>query len=506
MKEKYTNNSIEQTFRKAFDQVKTKPSEKFWTDVSNTILERTNKLYNRRVRIWKMTSFSLAVMLLCLVFYTFYRGNSINSNQNQTKLLEKQQVLNRPKDKSVEKNPALNTKDNPNIPYNNSPNSSDISLNKSNSPKLKKTHLSNGDKDSDELSAKTSTKTTEQVGINNSGIVIKENERNGSLSSDIFTNGNSATIKSLSSPETIASNKATLSDSTRSNFNKKDSALFSQPEPIVSKSVLDSSSFATNFSKKDTANSFLAKTLTPVSNPGSRASRFSIGLFIAPSLGGEFKQVNDAYGNSVGVVSKENARVVFDAGINIDYSISNKWILRSGLGYHAYSFSIEASSITAQQNAQGILGYSLITSSGILQLPYYDARIQALDSIKVHGNAYFRYLSIPLQIKYNFTTEKHCGIYVTGGIVTNFLLVKGAFVHRESETDRDDESIHDIDGLNNTQLLYTAGAGLNYKVGKGFSICGEPFLTGSITSIDKNTPEISYPFSAGLRVGLFYKF
>jgi hypothetical protein len=506
MKEKHTDNYIEQTFKKVFDQTETEPSKKFWVGAFSTILERTNKLYNRKVNVWKMTSFTLAAMLFCLVFYTFYTGNKINSYQHQITFLEKQQVSNRIKDKSIENNAVLNTKDVVNIPYTNSLATNDVLSGKSSAPTFKKTLQPNGGRDSDQLNATISADTTAQAGVNNASTMIQENERNESVSSDILTNGNSATSKPLPSITAIINRKSSFSDSTQTDSGKRDLSPSSQTEPIISKSTNDSSLLTLNASGNDSANHSTVKNPKPISNPNSTYSRFSIGLSIAPSLGSEFKEVNNAYVNSGGVECPENDRAAFDAGINIDYTISHKWTLQSGLGYHNYSYSIEPTFITAQQTTQGVLGYSLITSAAILDLPYYDAQIQTLDSIKVRGDAYFGYLSIPLQIRYSLTTQKHWGIYIIGGIVTNFLVNKGAFIHWESNMDMDDEFIHDIDGLNEIQLSYTAGAGLNYFLGKGFSIYGEPFFVGSATPIDKNTPEISYPFSVGLRVGLFYKF
>src|SRR5450432_3295862 len=92
MKAKFTDNNIDQTFKEAIDPLETQPSEKFWTEASDSILERANRSYIRKVRIWKMTSFALATMLICLSFYAFYTGNKINSIQQQVASLEKQQV------------------------------------------------------------------------------------------------------------------------------------------------------------------------------------------------------------------------------------------------------------------------------------------------------------------------------------------------------------------------------------------------------------------------------
>lgn len=503
MKEKFTDKNIDLTFREAIDPIETEPSEKFWTEASDSILDRANMSYGRTVRIWKMTSFALAAILVCLVFYASYTGNKINSIQKQLTLLEKQRVSGMSKEKLNEKIGAVSAKGgiSPAIAI---VNSSHTSENKPNTLLNQNTQQNNTEKTPGELKNQVNANTPPQGNANNTIVANGENAGNANAPSIADVKGNSSTAPSSTSPEPMDNSKSTLPASAQSVSANEDLPVYSQMEPIQSKTVSSIFFGAPGDAKIENTNSSLLRILYPLPNPVSGAARFSIGIFMAPSMTGEFHsgQNGDLYSNSA--TGGEKARVAFDAGVNIDYDISHKWVIESGLGYHTYSFSMQPTLVWAKPTSQGELAYSIITSCGVLQLPYHDSQLKPGDNVHANGHAYCGYLSIPLQIKYNLATSKHFGIYVTGGAIANFTMLKGAVIHWENSTDQDDESIHTIQGLSKTQYSYTVGAGLKYFLGKGFSIFGEPFMNGSATPIDKNAPVISYPYFIGIRAGLFY--
>jgi hypothetical protein len=490
MKEKFTDSSIDQTFKEAVDPMEIQPSEKFWTEASDSILERANQSYTRKVRIWKTTSLMLAVMLASLVFYTFYAGNKINSIQQQITSLEKQQVSGDNKEKT---NEPLIVSDNKNTTANNLLNTNAISLVQPNSSAQFNSQNSSA-KSSNDLSTKLSENEAAQLNVNTLSAVNKENNAIENVAPSFSVNENNVNSQPVSSLGSVADNQ-TLSTS----FPDLQEISSAQPRS-------DFSLVAANSLEKNTIAFSMRKPSNAVSNVSYKPSRFSIGVFVAPAMSGVFNngQNGSIYSNSA--ENGEKATMAFNAGVNVDYAISRKWTIESGIGYHTYSFCMQPTVIWAEKNSQGQLGYSVITSCGILHLPYHDSQIQSGDNIHMNGNAYCGYLSIPLQIKYQLMQKRRLGIYFTGGINSNFTIVERAFIHWTNNADEDDESIHNIDGVSNMQFLYTFGSGLNYLIGRGFSIYAEPFMEGSATPIDKNVPIISSPYYLGMRTGLSYNF
>lgn len=501
MREKFTDNNIDQTFKEAIDPLETQPSEKFWTEASDSILERANNSYIRKVHLWRMTSLALAAMLICFVFYTFYTSNKVNSIQKQLTSLEKQQVSVNSKAETNEKNKSVSVSSADENALNRH-NANQSPAGNQNTLQTQNSSQNNAANNTGELNSGLSTNAIAQENINTTGAVQSEQTSNVPPVSPVKTNS-IAPSSSLPS-EAIASENPGLPNSAPANAANPDLSSASQPSPMASRTVSAISFPVAGDAKIDAAKSSWVRTFFSPANPVSQSARFSIGIFIAPSANGEFN--NSANGNlySNSATGGEKAKMAFDVGVNLDYAISRKWVIESGLGYHTYSFSMQPTLVWAKPTSQGQLGYSIVTSCGVIQFPYQDPDLKQGDKVHANGNAYCGYLSIPLEIKYNLVTGKRVGLYVTGGAIANLTIVKGAFIHWENTTENDNESIHSIQGLSKAQYSLSVGAGIKYFLGKGFSIFGEPFMNGSATPIDKNVPVISYPYFVGMRVGLFY--
>jgi hypothetical protein len=67
-------------------------------------------------------------------------------------------------------------------------------------------------------------------------------------------------------------------------------------------------------------------------------------------------------------------------------------------------------------------------------------------------------------------------------------------------------SVSSIEGLSKVHYSYSLGVGAEYRLGRGVSVYAEPFMQGSVTAINNNTPVSTYPFFFGAAAGITYMF
>jgi opacity protein-like surface antigen len=118
---------------------------------------------------------------------------------------------------------------------------------------------------------------------------------------------------------------------------------------------------------------------------------------------------------------------------------------------------------------------------------------------------HYYYLDVPLKVKYYFLAIRNGGFFVSAGISPNlFLTLKSTSI-----VEYDDGHIkknHSYGGnLSRINLSFTAGLGFQTDISKALYLSIEPTYRRSITSIIDAELK-SYLFSAGLDLGLFYRF
>jgi hypothetical protein len=240
-------------------------------------------------------------------------------------------------------------------------------------------------------------------------------------------------------------------------------------------------------------------------------SKLSLSAFYAPGITNDFLRDKDNDPTNAitahALKSRQDGDGTFATGLRLAYDISNRWSIITGCYYSLYSYNINPTIIYAQQQENGTVGYSITTSSGTVFLPYSTGTAHIGDSIKVKGSSSRGYLSIPLQAKYKIAIGRKLDFYATGGFSVNFAHYKETQIHWENTALQEgDLSVQNINGLNMVQYSYNFGFGAEYLVRRGLSIYAEPYLNGSFTSINNNTPVITYPYFFGLAFGVSYHF
>ena len=303
-----------------------------------------------------------------------------------------------------------------------------------------------------------------------------------------------------------------ISDSTLNNNSKKQDAKLVKTNPFTN-SLQDSSeviSFVNNTIKIDSSINSDAAISNSYFNPSkipeqSSKYKFSVLGFFSPEFFSSKLSDNNTNDNqnTENYSDSESPDFSYTTGLKIGYLISQKFNIYTGLTYSSFSYSIKPRTLYAKQTTNGETQYILATSSGETPLSA-SPTLQVGDSVKLGSSSIQRlqYIATPLLCQYQIS-RKRFNYYVFAGISSNFFIAGKTEVSYEN---LGTESTTKIEGLRKIYFAGIIGAGLNYTISQKFSILVEPTFKKAITSINRNTPISSYPYSFGLGIGLVYHF
>jgi hypothetical protein len=503
MSEKQTENNIDEIFRKGIEPLNTEPSEEFWRKSAESIIQKGNKSTQNKNSGWRIIAFFLAVALLLLGYFTIKMQSGLDKEKQQVAELKKLQ----------NQYPAKAT-------ITTIPDSKTIA-----------TTQNSGSNTSKERK-KIKIIHTKAPGIEwkTAAHVTRKNLNNMQVASAA-----SATKSHYHKPKRDATNIIVAANSGKKQTrvkaenpkSKPAGAEIAQPDLVPSKDSSTTSTFRIKSNQPDATIPIVKATnvameLKPVTAPISSPlthpldsaaiiipSKFSISAYFSPDVytGYTFKS-SDAEGSQYesAIKSGEKQKFSYTAGVKAEYELSSRFSIGVGLAYQTFSFQIAPSVYYAEKQSDGQVGYSIITSSGIVDCPYY-GNPQIGDSLKMNATSSRSYLCVPVQLKYFAIKTNKIKIFLEGGIGINISTGTQTQMNWQDYWQTQGTSIvSTADGLQNMYYSYSFGAGAGYTLSKRVEVYAEPAIQGSITSIDKNTPVVSYPYLLGIAGGLTYHF
>ncbi len=231
-------------------------------------------------------------------------------------------------------------------------------------------------------------------------------------------------------------------------------------------------------------------------------NRFSIGIYATPQYSFRFLSANSTY--SVPDIGKEyfndreKGAFSFTAGLQLYYSLNNKWKLSTGAEYSTYSQNMELNGFDFKQDNQN--GYYVYTSIGKDNLTI-NSSVPVSDSEFIKSSKVYSFINIPLGIEYSITNN----FFVNGSLVYSLLV--SSDVNWKAEDFNGDFSVStdNITGINANNFSVMLGIGYKKAFGSKFSVVVNPQVSSFVTSFTSKMPVKTYPFAAGLNIGLRYK-
>lgn len=113
----------------------------------------------------------------------------------------------------------------------------------------------------------------------------------------------------------------------------------------------------------------------------------------------------------------------------------------------------------------------------------------------------FEFVEVPLYLRYSILDKKF-GIELMGGINAGFVVGNNAYI----DNDYGKQNIGSTEDISTLNISGTVGVGMNYALGKNFSLAFEPRLNYYLNSINTN-PDVDYrPYRVGFFTGVYYEF
>ncbi|MBK9733280.1 MAG: PorT family protein [Chitinophagaceae bacterium] len=240
---------------------------------------------------------------------------------------------------------------------------------------------------------------------------------------------------------------------------------------------------------------------------GKKVSRLSIAAFYAPSLSFQNLKDNtaDGFDDAAMYNNREKEQYSFFSGFLLDYKISTRWSVASGIHYSITNYAITLPVMHTGYNESKEMHYLYPTSSGVIQMPLEKNQpLNEEDSLEMTSvcNQSLKYLEVPLLLRFQ-TTKNKFTFYANTGLSVNFLLQEKATMRINDE---EVTIINNIDGLKQINYSLLVGAGIEYKVYRDAGIFLEPVFKTAITSINHDMAVNSYPYTIGLKIGATLRF
>ncbi len=204
----------------------------------------------------------------------------------------------------------------------------------------------------------------------------------------------------------------------------------------------------------------------------------------------------------------EKSLLAFSGGVNVNYHLSERWSLESGLFYSQRKQMAEnlvGSAMTGYEDE--MLVYT--PEGGRFIQPEFNetkapevigsSRDETYYSLNMDYISNFEYIELPILVRYKIVDRK-LGLDVLSGVSTNFLIGNKTSIINE------DNQLWSGETGDVSPLLYNAtlGLGVNYNFYRNFSFNLEPTFKYSIVS--PSTSLARYPYTFAVFAGFSYRF
>lgn len=257
---------------------------------------------------------------------------------------------------------------------------------------------------------------------------------------------------------------------------------------------------------------------------------WKMGVNVAPAYSSFTSEHSENYALDMAYSASEGSGNV-GAGFSVQYQTGKRWSVESGVHYAKNGQKSQNSyELFARNNSAGFgnfnsdLAYAsakslsagqmaMNSTAGVIaldKLPPGAEVVASPESETSFSNALlsrgefsqvFDFIEIPLYLRYKIIDSK-VDVDVLGGINAGLVVGNNAFLDNEFGMQNIGKT-EDVSALN---MSGTVGVGVDYALGKHFSLAVEPRLNYYLNSINRN-PEVDFrPYRIGVYTGLYYDF
>ena len=234
--------------------------------------------------------------------------------------------------------------------------------------------------------------------------------------------------------------------------------------------------------------------------PTPREKHWSIGGEISPgytSVSQPSIMIYDAANGLSGELTRSNNKsetvTAYSGGLAVNYNLSDKWSLQSGLYYFRQNQEINSYAVLSNRAAYNNI-LSTLTNSGTIEFtsenaitynePVYQIDVDLNNNIAQYDETLiqqFGFIEIPFILKYKILSKK-LDIFLLGGFDANILINNSVYIGKSSN-----QSVGQTNELNSLIYKSTLGVSLEYPINKRLYFNLSPIVKYQLTPIGKET-------------------
>lgn len=277
----------------------------------------------------------------------------------------------------------------------------------------------------------------------------------------------------------------------------------------------------------------IAENIRNINSEKSIENNWKVGMYVSPGYSSHVASHSDSY-NKLMTYSETTGNADVSGGFSLQYKPGKKWSIESGVYYAQngqsskntsnffalkqdaeYTFAPAESNKVYSSNAVNIENgnVQMNSAAGVIEFSGtpkgteiatdFDARAEVSNALISNGefSQVFDFVEIPLYVRYRILDSKF-GIDLLGGVNAGVVVGNNAFIDNEFGL----QNIGETKDISTVNLSGTVGLGLNYALGKHFSLAVEPRLNYYLNSINQN-PDVDFrPYRIGIFTGVYYEF
>ncbi len=264
---------------------------------------------------------------------------------------------------------------------------------------------------------------------------------------------------------------------------------------------------------------------------------WKLGMLISPGYSSQVSSHSEAYATNMTYSATEgNTNVT--GGISVQVQTGKRWSIESGIYYDqngqkfqrpdqffAFGKNYEAADFSPLELTKNVVAYSnnvnidngnivLNSMAGAVALDNtpkgveVNSDLEASDyqsrgTLITSGNfsQVFDFIEVPLYLRYKMI-DKRFDVEMLGGINAGMVVGNNAYIDNEYGL----QNIGKTQDISTLNISGTVGVGVNYQLGKRFSLSAEPRFSYFLSSINKS-PNVNFrPYRIGFYTGVYYQF
>ena len=339
------------------------------------------------------------------------------------------------------------------------------------------------------------------------------------------------------SPKAVSNEKATTNYNltTRESFNFKKlasaNARVMQNQQIPTELAMHSNVISVkSFSEQEQL--LIAENINNIKKAEKPDKNWKMGMYVAPGYSSHNASHSESYSQNM-TYSGSDGNANVSGGFSVQYKTTKRLIVESGvyyaqngqqsdnsvhlfarnqsadymyassdLSYFSNEVRVENNNL-AMNSTAGVIAFSGTPKGAELAGDFEATKTGVTNMVVPNGefSQVFEFMEIPLFVRYRVIDSKF-GVELITGLNAGIVVGNNAYIDNQYGL----QNIGETQDISPVNLSGTVGVGVNYALGKNFSVAVEPRFNYYLNSINTNSSVEFRPYRIGFYTGLTYEF